>query len=228
VPKREAWFGPDDTAACVRLEQEVRDARAWGDASHALFQEYVAREHLDGGMPIVELHRNHGVPLSAVRRWIATFRDDGRQGLEREAREANARAKKRESVLVAKGVTPKELDALRAAIASHDIEAGRAAYATIAKRKLTALVPAIVEAVRWKDQDKRRGGWSIQDELELLAALKAKDALHELVTSKLKIMRGYSSWLPGLLERAGCEVKTVQKPFSRQYAIDGAWFPIPK
>jgi hypothetical protein len=225
--QRPPWFGPDDTAACVVLEREVRGQHAWGDKTHALFQEYVAREHLDGQIPIVELHWNHGIPLAAVRTWVATFRLEGRTGLEREALTANARAKKRADARAAKGATPAELDELRAMIASNAIDAQRRAYATIKDRNLVALVPTVVDAVRWKDSDKRPGGWAIQNELELLSELKAKEALHELVTSKLKIVRGYSTWLSGLLRKAGCEIRPGDRPRSEQYAVGGEWFPIP-
>ncbi|MDB5218843.1 MAG: hypothetical protein JWO86_6770, partial [Myxococcaceae bacterium] len=203
---------------------DVRAVHAWGDPTHPLFQEYVAREHLDGGMPVIELHRDHGIPLSAVRRWIATFEVGGRPALTRAAGEANAKAAKRKAAFAAKGAKPEELEALRKMIASRDVAEQRKAYAAIQKRSLTALVPEIVGEVRRKDRAK--GAWSIQDELELLSAIGAKEALHELWTSKMKIMRGYGGWMSGLLRKAGCEIKTVERPWSEKYALDGKWWPI--
>lgn len=161
VPQRPSWFGPDDTAACIVLEGEVRAQHAWGDETHALSQEYVARE----------LRWNYGIPLGAL--------------------------------------TPPS----RTATWSR----------------------SFLDAVRWKDGDKRPGGWSIQNELELLAELTAKEALHELVASKLNIMRSYSKWLSGLLRKAGCEIsgraestmrrgRMVPHPLLTQRARRGAAF----
>ena len=50
---------------------------AWSEDDHLAFRVYVAQEHLRDRMPIVELHRNHDIPLSRVRAWIATFREGG-------------------------------------------------------------------------------------------------------------------------------------------------------
>lgn len=49
----------------------------WTENDHLAFRVYVALEHLRGRMPIVELHRNHDVPLSRVRRWISTYQQGG-------------------------------------------------------------------------------------------------------------------------------------------------------
>lgn len=222
--RRPPWFGAGEAGACVSLEREVRAAHGWGEPTNALFQEYVAREHLDGGMPVVELHRNHGVPLSAVRRWIATFEAGGREALTRAAADANAKALARKKVLAAKGATPAELAELRTMIASGDISAMRRAYAVAAKRSLTALVPDVVAVVRRADASPR--DVSIQDELELLATLGAKEALHDLWTSKSKIMRTYVTSMSGLLREAGCAIRTVERPWSEHYEMNGKWWPI--
>jgi hypothetical protein len=54
----------------------------WLPKNHVDFREYVANEHLVDGMPIVELHRNHDIPLGRVRRWIELYREGGRRALE--------------------------------------------------------------------------------------------------------------------------------------------------
>jgi len=184
------------------LSDDLTKRNAWGDATDAAFQEYVAREHLDDGMPVVELHRNHGIPLSAVRKWIARYREAGRAGLEADAAVAKERARAREAKLAKKGATPEEIAELGAQIASGVLATRRAAYAVVKKRRLVALVPAIVEQVR-----SRQAGYSVQDELELRAALRAKEALHELRTSKLPILAGYRTWWARLFRDAGCDVQ---------------------
>ena len=53
----------------------------WTAEDHLDFREYVANEHLVGGMPIVELERNHDIPISRVRKWIKTYAEGGREAL---------------------------------------------------------------------------------------------------------------------------------------------------
>jgi transposase-like protein len=193
--ERTPWFGDD--GACVSLGDDVRARGAWGDETDARFQEYVAREHIDGGMPVVELHRNHGIALSAVKRWIETFEEHGRKGLEEAAAVAAEKEAKRVAALLAKKVAPEEIARLTTMVESADIKLMREAYATIGKQRIVAMVPVVVDAIRTK-----RAGFSIQDELELLATLRAKDALQELASSKLPVMKGYENWMPGLLRTA--------------------------
>lgn len=54
---------------------------AWGNVGDLDFREYVAREIVDKGMPVTYIHRNHAIPLSAVKRWVDKFRKHGRAGL---------------------------------------------------------------------------------------------------------------------------------------------------
>ncbi len=186
-----------EEAGSQGLGDEVRARGAWGDETDASFQEYVAREHVDGGMPVIELHRNHGIALSAVKRWIATYRESGRKGLELAAAAAATREQKRLKAVLAKKPDPKLIAELTLKIESGDIKTKRQAYAIVGKKRLVALVPTIVAVIR-----ATKPGYSIQDELELLAQLRAKDALSELVASTLPIMKGYSSWMAGLLVTA--------------------------
>lgn len=67
---------------------------AFREMLDAEFHERVAREHLEGGMPVVELHRSHGVPLSAVRKWIQLFQSGGPEAI-RAAAEHLARVQRK-------------------------------------------------------------------------------------------------------------------------------------
>lgn len=191
-----SWFG--EGAACETLGNEVRARGAWGDETDARFQEYVAREHLDGGMPIIELHRNHGISLSAVKRWISTYEQSGREGLEELAAQAALREQKRIAKVLAQKPDPKLVAELTSTVESSDLSKKRAAYAIIGKKRLSVMVPTIVAAIR-----KTKSGYSIQDELELLAKLRAKEALTELAESSLPIMKGYDGWMEGFIRTAG-------------------------
>lgn len=98
---QEPWFG--ETGGAATLGSQIEKVGAWGDEKHPLFREYVAREHLEGGLPISYLHRNHGLSLTAVRRWIATYARGGREAMTRETAAENAKAKARADKLAAKG-----------------------------------------------------------------------------------------------------------------------------
>jgi hypothetical protein len=74
------WFGPD--GACSALEAEVMAHGGWVAPGNPRVREYLAREVLDGAMPVSYVARNHGIPLSRVKKWIEVFRTAGRAGLE--------------------------------------------------------------------------------------------------------------------------------------------------
>jgi len=76
----EEWFGED--GACVTLEDEVKEHGGWAAPNNPRIREYLAREVLDGQMPVSQVASNHGLPLSRVRKWIKVFRAEGRNGLE--------------------------------------------------------------------------------------------------------------------------------------------------
>lgn len=128
----------DETMAYSKEMEALSDALhaelGFGDQTDARFHEYVAREHLDTGMPVVELHRNHGIPLSAVKRWIATFAAEGRAGLEAAAATARAKAIGRDAKLARAKIPPAELDALRHVLSSTDFRVRREAYPSSEKR----------------------------------------------------------------------------------------------
>lgn len=119
-----------------------------------------------------------------------------------------AKEKARDEKLAKRGAKPDELAKLTKLIVSHEIVRMCEAHAIIKKQELKASVPAIMDAIRWANTLNDR---SIQDELELLGALKAKEALHELLNSKMKIVRGYENWFVSLLKKAGCAIRTVEK-----------------
>lgn len=191
-----SWFG--EGAACETLGNDLRARGAWGDETDVRFQEYVAREHVDGGMPVIELHRNHGIPLSAVKRWIATYEESGREGLEENAAQAASREQKRVAKLLAQKPDPALVAKLTAMVESGELAQKREAYAIIGRERLSVMVPTIVDAIR-----KTKAGYSIQGELELLAKLRAKEALTELVESSLPIMKGWEASMDDFLRTAG-------------------------
>jgi transposase-like protein len=221
--RKQPWFGP--RGGCVQLDKQMREQNVLDDETHPLYQEYVAREHLDGGMPVIELHRNHGVPLSAVRRWIATYRASGRAGIERAAKASRERAARAEARRIAKRPTAAELDRLREMIATRDFPTMRAAYQEIRRRKVIELAAEIVGVIGWVEATKQRDR-SLQDELELLAAIGARHELHDLARSKLKVIRGYRPWFFRLLKEAGCPIETIEKPYTLRYQLDGTWFAL--
>ena len=83
---RPSWFGVGDNVGCVMLSNEIRRLGVDEfDFTHPLVQEYAAREHIDGEIPMSQVARNNDIPLSAVRRWVDIFRREGRKGLEQAA-----------------------------------------------------------------------------------------------------------------------------------------------
>lgn len=78
----EPWFATSPDAACTRLEDEVNALGGWTAPNNPRVREYLAREVLDGGMPLDYTARNHGLPSSRVRKWVQIFREQGRAGLE--------------------------------------------------------------------------------------------------------------------------------------------------
>jgi hypothetical protein len=78
------------------------------------------------------------------------------------------------------------------------VAALRAVYAKIKKRKLSDCGELLVEMIATK-RVVAPDNWSIQDELELLAALGRADLLAALPE---KYGEGYEGWIPGLLEKA--------------------------
>jgi hypothetical protein len=79
------WYG--ENGGMVRLEEEIAERGTWGNVEDPLFQEFVAREHLEGNMPIEQLHRGHEIPLASIQKWIEVFKAMGRAGLENLAKE---------------------------------------------------------------------------------------------------------------------------------------------
>lgn len=65
-----------------RLEDEVQQHGGWSAVNNPRIREFVAREVVDGGMSIAQLARDHGLPASRVRKWVDTYRKQGRSGLE--------------------------------------------------------------------------------------------------------------------------------------------------
>jgi transposase-like protein len=104
------------------------------------FHESLAREHLEDGMPVVELHRNHGVPLAAVKSWIASYREGGRAALEEKVA--------RLALKLRKAPTAKELAKLREALLSSDRDTVSNALIVIAVRLVKELTHEVNATLR--------------------------------------------------------------------------------
>lgn len=205
-------------ASSSSLGDRLTETLGWGDASDPLFHEYVAREHLDDGMPVIELHRNHGVPLSAVKRWIATYQEGGREAIERAASEAKAKEVKRLAKLAKQAVDPAEIDALVKSISSSNLADRRAAYAVVAKRRLVGCIPAVVAVL-----GAARRSDSVQEELELLATLGAADVLHDRFEAGR--LASYVRWRASLMKKAGCALRRRAGVY--EYELRGKWHRAP-
>ena len=98
-----------------------------------------------------------------------------------------------------------EIEALRAELEAawalptrrEKVAALREVYKKIAKRRLAEGGELLVERLRAKRE--ANDEWSIQDELDLLAALGRPDLLEALTTDELK---GYEGWMEALLAKA--------------------------
>lgn len=94
-----------------------------------------------------------------------------------------------------------ELVAARAAPRLEHVRRIRAVYATIKKQRLVDLGDVVLTQVLWKTRESTES-WSIQDELELLAALGHAELLERLRDDHADALEGYRHWWKGLLETA--------------------------
>jgi transposase-like protein len=102
------------------------------------YHESVAKEHLEQRMPVIQLARGHGIPLSAVRKWIALFREGGRPALE--ASVALLRKK------YEKPLSRAQLEKLADQIRSDDIDVATGAIVTVGVRRIESLSSAVFQA----------------------------------------------------------------------------------
>jgi transposase-like protein len=138
------------------------------------FHESVAREHLKQGMPVIELHRNHGVPLSAVKSWIKLYREGGRSALRKNA--------SRLAVTLQRAPTHAELQKLRMALESEDSDEVQKALILIAVRNIQALIPNVETALKTKSAT-----------IDAILTLKALGATQQLKSAKKKFPN-YAAW----------------------------------
>jgi transposase-like protein len=148
------------------------------EMADADFHESVAKEHIADGMPIIELYRNHGVPLTAVRKWIALYREGGRSSIV-----ANATAI---AAKLTKPCTPLELARLREKLLG-DKEIAHHAIITIAVRRIHALVPELMQVLR----SSTANGSNDIAVIVTLRELYADDALAE---AKKIVRPGLAAW----------------------------------
>ena len=152
---------------------------AFREMLNAEFHERVAREHLEDGMPVIELHRNHGIPLSAVKKWIELFRTGGREAI-REAAATLTRTQR-------KPLAGAALEKLRARLRDGDIDT----IITVGVRRVHALADEI-EALATQ----RRTA------IEALLTLGDLGAFDRLDRAAVVLGDSYRSWVAGARERA--------------------------
>jgi flagellar motor switch protein FliG len=133
----------------------------------------VALEHIEGGMPVVELHRNHGVPFASVKQWIALYK-------QREAIQQNADAIQQK---LETPITSKERAKLIAQRANSDADVVTEAIINTGLRQVDALVPRLLDLLN----DERHAITIIR----ALQIMKAKDALAQ---AKTKLGPRFASW----------------------------------
>lgn len=139
-------------------------------------------------MPVVELHRNHGVPLAAVRTWITLFRDGGREAVRAAAGEL-ARVQRRPPSRAA-------LEKLHAVLVgpANDERSRRArtvAVITVGVRRLHALADDIERLT--SDRDVR---------IEALLTLGDLGDLERIDRVACRIDASYRGWVAGARDRA--------------------------
>ena len=78
IIKDSQWYG--ENGNMVELERKILAIEPWGNFYNPLMQEFVAREHIEGGMPISQLANCHGIPASRIRKWISIYQTYGRSG----------------------------------------------------------------------------------------------------------------------------------------------------
>lgn len=153
------------------------------EAADAAFHEEVAREHLEQGMPVVELHRNHGVPLASVENWIALYRRGGRAALEAAASEIARKD--------ARPLTRKQLETLTEKLGSSDPDLRRVALIVVGRRRVGALTAAVFSIVE-------QGQSCVIDALLTLGDLGARSHLDR--AEKL-LGADYRGWIAGARKR---------------------------
>ena len=168
-----------------------RKAMVYGDVDDPGFQEYVAREHVDRGMPVVELHRGHGIPLGAVKRWIATFRAGGRKALDEAAARATAK-------LAASPPGNATVKRLRERIGGKDLDAAVRAIESAGRKKIVALADDLLGVVEAKNASLV---------IPAIISLGQLGAIEQLTRAARKVGSGYENHVAGAFEKAGCEIR---------------------
>lgn len=144
------------------------------------FQLRLVEEHLNDHMPIVELARNHGIPLAAVRKWIHRFKSDGIEGLKADIAATKAR--------YAKPITKTQL--LKIAAKLNDMEHCDDALAEIALRNLTVLA-----------EDVWRIAIVAQKRIPALFTLAALGDVARLDAAERYLGPNYSQWVDGARQK---------------------------
>jgi len=151
---------------------------AYGDVDDVDFQESVAREHVDGGMSVTQLHRGHGLPLSLVKKWVALFAEGGRAALDAAAVVAAAAA--------AKPLTKSQVSALRTKLQSTDTAVVVKALETVQRRRVGALVDDVLAVIEARH---------VHAIIPAVAALGAIGAIEHLTRAESLLDQGYATYL---------------------------------
>jgi hypothetical protein len=148
------------------------------------FHESVAREHLEQHMPVIELHRNHGIPLAAVTKWIAIYQAGGRPALEVAAEDIARR--------YTRPLSSKQLAQLAEKLRSREPDAVGAALVTVSCRRVHALTNAVFDVL-----SKPHAGQVI----EALITLGDLGAASHLDRAEQMLAPGYKGWINGARQR---------------------------
>jgi hypothetical protein len=143
------------------------------EVANAQFQLSVVQEYIDG-MPVVELHRNHGIPLSAVKKWISAYKLGGKRAVIEQAAEMK--------VLLQKPITAAQRKSILADLVSKDSDKQRNALILVALHQLNELVPNLMNCLKGPAT------------IEAILTLKALGVSKELKVAKSQLGRNYAHW----------------------------------
>lgn len=99
------------------------------------FHEEIARDHIERGLPLTQLHRNRGVPLASVKKWVSLYREGGRPLLEKAAAEI-AKA-------YIRPLSARQVGELRTQLCADDQDRVTNAIVTVGMRRVSELVDAV-------------------------------------------------------------------------------------
>jgi transposase-like protein len=148
--------------------------RPFRDVANAVFHLSVVREHLKNKTPVVELHRNHGIPLSAVKKWIQAYRQGGTNAVIRDANEVQH--------TLEKPLSAAKRRAIEAGLRSDDSDEKCTAIIYVALYGLREYVPELMLCL------------GSPASIDVILTLKTLGATAELAIAKARLGRQYKAW----------------------------------